>query len=270
MGNRATMRIIYYPQQGLLLLFIWTLFVFSSCKKEENENAFTIDVFYKKMETLTVEVAYEQGAEPYDFNSSGENIWEFAEMNIESLFVYRPIQLQVNIPVGISQMTGIPPQNKTGFTANDILNLASRYRHSEGNDIDGNIFVLFLNGYFKQNDTVRQTIAGVHITGTTVVAVFKPLITSSHVTRMVREFVEQSIVIHEAGHALGLVKNGLPLTSSHQDTDHGAHCANTNCVMYWQNERSGNVTSFVQNYLGGNKKMLFGSECVADVTDYEP
>lgn len=264
------MRIFSYPQSRLLLAFFLALLFISSCKKEEEESPFTIDVFYEKMETLTLEVAYEQGAEPYDFNSSAENIWEFAEMNIESLFVYRPIQLNAIVPVGISQMTEIPAQNKTGFTANDILNLAERYRNTEGNAVDGNIFVLFLDGYFKQDDTVRQTIAGVHITGTTVVAVFKPLVTSSHVTKMVRDFVEQSIVIHEIGHAIGLVKNGLPLTSSHQDIDNGAHCTNTACVMFWQNERSGNVTAFVQNYLGGNKKMMFGSECVADVTDYEP
>lgn len=264
------MRIFSYPQLRLSVLFFLLLLLFFSCRKEQEKSPFSIAVFYQQMKTLTIEVAYEQGAEPYDFNAGGENIWAFTEMNIESLFVFRPIQIDVFVPTGIAAMTQISAQNKNSFTANDILNLAARYRTSEGTNDDGNIFVLFLNGYFMQDDTVRQNIAGVHITGTTVVAVFKPIVTTSHVTKIVREFVEQSIVIHETGHALGLVKNGLPLTSSHQDTDHGAHCKNAACVMYWENERNSNVAAFVQSYLGGNKKMLFGSECVADVTDYAP
>lgn len=268
--NRANMQAIHYPQfhwvAGMLLL----LFLFS-CKKDESKNTtFSPDIFYRQMATLTLEVAYEPGAEPYDFSSSGANIWEFAEMNIESLFVQRPVRLDAVVPRGINAMRQIPAQNQTGYTAEDILNLATRYRSTEGTETDGNIFVLFLDGYFMQDDTLRQSVAGVHLTGTTVTAVFKPLVTTSHVTRAVREFVEQSIVIHETGHVLGLVNNGVRLTTAHEDLAHEAHCTNANCVMYWANERSSNVALFVQSYFGGSRKMIFGSECAADVTNYFP
>ncbi|MDZ4846754.1 MAG: hypothetical protein SH857_14530 [Chitinophagales bacterium] len=265
------MRLSSYPQWKFQFAIITAFLFLASCKKEEDvKNEFSIDIFYKQMESLTLEVAYETGAEPYDYTINGENVWLFAELNIESLFAQRPLQIDVLVPAGLAQMTLIPDQIKNGFTSNDILNLSDQYRQDEGNEVSGNIFILFLDGYFKQDDTVRQTIAGVHLSGTTVVAVFKPLVTSSHVTKIIREFVEQSIVIHEIGHAIGLVKNGLPLTSSHQDIDNGAHCINTDCVMYWQNERTTNVTSFVQSYLGESKQVIFGPECIADVTDYEP
>lgn len=266
------MRASSYPQWKFQFAIIILLFFLASCKKDENINKeFSIDIFYKQMESLTLEVAYEPGAAPYDFNINGENIWEFAELNIESLFVHRPVSIDVLVPTGLNQMTLIPDQNKTGFTSTDILNLADQYRKDEGNEVSGNIFILFLDGYFKQDDTIRQSIAGVNITGTPVVAIFKPIITDAYPQRIFREFMEQSIVIHETGHAVGLVKNGLPLTSSHQDIPHGSHCTNNDCVMYWENERTTtNLTAFVQSYQSANKPVIFGIECIADVTDYEP
>ncbi|HXH18827.1 MAG TPA: hypothetical protein VNJ07_07055 [Chitinophagales bacterium] len=249
---------------------LWILLFFlCACKKDEPLSS-GIDIFYKSMTSLKLEVAYEEGAEPYAISTSGDNVWEYAELNIESLFVQRPLALDVIVPNGLNEMTAIPDQNKTGFTVDNILGLANHYRKSTGNETDGNIFILFLNGYYRQDDTLRQTVMGLHVTGTTVVAVFKPLIASSHVTRVVREFVEQGVVIHEAGHALGMVNNGLPLASPHHDSAHGAHCTNSECVMYWQNERTANITGFVQNYFGGSKRMIFGDECVADVVNYQP
>lgn len=44
---------------------------------------------------------------------------------------------------------------------------------------------------------------------------------------------ERSILLHEAGHLLGLVGFGATPAGDHQDPKHPHHCAG-NCVMYWQ------------------------------------
>ena len=208
------------------------------------------------MTTLRLEVAYEPAAEPYAISVTGGNTWAYTELNIESLFVRRPIALDVTVPNGLNEMTEIPAQNKTGFTVDNILSLANLYRKNTGNETEGDIFIVFLNGYWEKHDTLQQNVMGLQVSGTTVVAIFKPLIRATFGPTVLKEYVEQAVVIHEIGHALGLVNNGLPLSSQHQDSQHGAHCINSNCVMYWENE-SANISSFVQNYFGNNKKMIF-------------
>lgn len=47
--------------------------------------------------------------------------------------------------------------------------------------------------------------------------------------------LERSTLLHEAGHAIGLVDNGMPMVRDHRDPDgaRGAHSANEHSVMYY-------------------------------------
>jgi hypothetical protein len=87
---------------------------------------------------------------------------------------------------------------------------------------------------------------------------------------MLANFIEQATLVHEFGHAMGLVNNGVPLTSSHQDTQKGHHCINTNCVMYWQNEGVSDLKEFVQSYMTTGSLVMFGPECLKDASSYRP
>lgn len=57
----------------------------------------------------------------------------------------------------------------------------------------------------------------------------------------------RSVVTHEFGHALGLVNNGTPMVSGHEDPDNRGHSSNKASVMYWAVESSGGLPLF-----GGN------------------
>lgn len=245
--------------------------ILGACKKDEHRpQSFSPDIFYKRMSTLRLDVAYEPGAEPYMYTVTGHAAWEFSEYNIESVFAPRPQGMDVWVPASLTDMLAIPPQGKTSFTANDIKRLADSYRLEEGTDTDGNIFIFFLNGYFFQNDSVNYNVLGVHLSGTTVIALFKPAINKASLTLAMRQFTEQSVVIHEVGHALGLVNKGVPMTAAHEDTVHPAHCTNADCVMYWQNEFSLSIAGQVQHFRDGVKFIVFGPECVEDISSYFP
>lgn len=53
-----------------------------------------------------------------------------------------------------------------------------------------------------------------------------------------RVAMERVTLLHEAGHALGLVDNGLPMVKDHEDKDHEGHSANPRSVMYWKFEQT--------------------------------
>lgn len=47
------------------------------------------------------------------------------------------------------------------------------------------------------------------------------------------EVMERATLLHEAGHAMGLVDNGLPMVTPREDPEHPGHPTNAQSVMYW-------------------------------------
>lgn len=48
--------------------------------------------------------------------------------------------------------------------------------------------------------------------------------------------LERSTLLHEAGHAMGLVNNGLDQVRDREDKEHAGHSSNPRSVMYWRVE----------------------------------
>jgi len=79
---------------------------------------------------------------------------------------------------------------------------------------------------------------------------------------------ETGVWIHEIGHLLGLVDNGLPMVANHRDPDaaHGRHDANDACVMYWAYEGEAAVDRVLSNLIGGGGGApSFDAQCLADI-----
>ncbi|MFB6257815.1 MAG: zinc-dependent metalloprotease family protein [Flavobacteriales bacterium] len=72
--------------------------------------------------------------------------------------------------------------------------------------------------------------------------------------------LEASVMSHEMGHNLGLVANGSPMVNEHRDEDHGSHCDNSDCLMYYTAE-----TSDIVNSLVGNKVPTLDAACQNDL-----
>lgn len=246
--------------------------VATGCKKDTDDNEqFSVDWFYKDMSTLTIEVAYEPDAVPYtnDFALSYYP-WDLTEENIEALFAGRKNTMDVLIPQSLSAMNEIPDQRRDSYTLRQIKEIAETYRTGTNTKTDGNVFLLYLDGYYFDGDTVVPGVLGLNIVGTTITAIFKPVVENSSQLITVRTFVEQTTIVHELGHALGLVNNGVALTSSHHDEPNGAHCTNQNCVMYYQNEGAAAMANFAQQITATGSKVVFGAECISDTEQYMP
>lgn len=55
--------------------------------------------------------------------------------------------------------------------------------------------------------------------------------------------VERAVLVHEFGHAIGLVNLGIPMQRNHEDADHEKHSANAQSVMYWKVETTLGLSS---------------------------
>ncbi len=73
------------------------------------------------------------------------------------------------------------------------------------------------------------------------------------------------ILLHEIGHTIGLVDNGLPMTTAHKDSAHGAHDTNDQCIMYWAFEGQGGIDVIRNRVTGGGSMIDFDDACLADI-----
>jgi hypothetical protein len=223
-----------------------------------------VSAIFKSTE-LRIKVYYEVGAEPYISDSPLPfQYWTILEQNLKALFSGRKIEPQVIVPKTLAEMTSMPASGDTSWTVLEVENLAK----AKANSSSTNTFqIFFLNGRAAEG----AGIIGFHISGSNTIAIFKDVIKTTGdgmPLEAVPKYVEQSTLVHEMGHALGLVNNGLPMIDKHQDKAHGAHCSDSKCVMYWSNEGAAGLTAFAIEAATKGTIVMFDDKCLKDARSY--
>ena len=256
----------------LFVVVLFTLFVFSSCKSSSSDSGTTpssnTQIYFHEMKTLVVDVYYESGAEPYEGKptTNGNYYWNIFEDNLKALFSGRSVT--ISVPKELTSMYPITSQNKTTWSALEVVDLGNKFQKASSDSSEIHFSVFFLKGNALGSDgQVNTNTIGFSVTGTRFIAMFKDVIKSTG-SLLVPKYVEQSTLVHEMGHALGLVNNGLTLTSSHHDSSHGAHCTNTNCVMYYLNEGKSDAISFVNQIITSGSTVMFDEACLNDAKSF--
>lgn len=167
-------------------------------------------------------------------------------------------------------MNAIPEQDKNSWTPGDIMDMAVDIISDNSTSPVAEYFVFFIKGYLNEEGKGDKSVIGASLSGTPVIVIFKDVVVSTGGTNMLASYLEQTTLVHEFGHAMGLVNNGLPMTSDHQDTNNGHHCKNTECVMYWHNDGLNDLRDFAQIYMNTGDPVMFGAECLRDAAEYKP
>lgn len=220
-------------------------------------------LFSDAITTVVLEVDYAPGAQPYAGTQGTRRVWALFEANAEHLL--GPGKTLVS-PSDLADMEEIPDPGASSYDRDAIVALAAAHRDEHAEGSTATFYALWLDGHYEDASGVRDGVIGVSLGGTSIVAMFAPVIARLGLTSLSRSSGEQAVLVHEFGHAVGLVNNGVPLTSAHHDAAHGAHCTNDACVMYWTYEGVDEVSAFVTQYItAAGDTVLFGDECAADV-----
>ena len=224
------------------------------------------EVFGPMIDTVALEIDYETGAQPFRGNVVGFGpVWDVTERHLEALFSGAGKSFVV--PRELSAMQDIGAVAGEEYDGDAVFALVDQHRDLP--PFDGgtvSYYVLWLDGRLVSDGEVKNGVLGVAWVSAGVIAMFKPVIEAAGVdpTGATQRYVEQVTLVHEIGHLAGLVNNGLELTSDHQDDEHGAHCSNQDCVMYWTVESTTGAVDYVQKSLTNPDVILWGSECLDD------
>jgi hypothetical protein len=224
-------------------------------------------VFDSDYTTLAFEIDYATGAEPYTGQIVGfGDVWGLFETNVNRLYQGRG--KTITVPTTLGEMEELTDVSGDSFDQDAIFAIVKKHRDQQSDGSTVTYYVLFLDGEFDDGTTVRDDVLGVSFGGSGIIAMFKPVIASTGADTPglgVEKYVEQAALVHEFGHAAGLVNDGVSMTTMHQDEANGAHCTNPDCIMYYQIEGKSGAVEFVKNKILSESTVLFGDECLADV-----
>ncbi len=254
----------------LLGLLIFSLL--SSCGPKQEElleaqydNA--KKAFSDSVTSFNVEVYYEPSTAPYvgNLGNTANKAWDITHQSFTELFDNHPGRT-ISVPTALSAMTVLPAQQRQVWNRSDLTSLGDQLAKQMAQDDRVTLTVFFLKGTFEGN----ANILGTQITGYPYAFIFKDVVTAVGGDSTTQKYVEQAIVIHELGHAVGLVNHGIPMVNKHEDTTHRQHHDGSNCVMAYNVENKGTVLNAISGMISGNQMGLFGTSSLSDARSFHP
>ena len=257
--------------KSLKIIFLLFFVIISCSKDSESSKAFIKDENGSPIEVDTSLNKKNVGDSANDLLSSGG----FEKLVVEILYVgelnptsttldnYQEfLEALLNKPKGIEiVLRQIENEGQEVYSIQDIRNIEDTHRR-KFND-QGTIAVsgLFIDGEYDQN-TDNGSVLGVAYRNTSFV-IFE---------QTIREFsnqplapslttLESVVVNHEMGHILGLVNAGTTMQTNHQDIEHGRHCTEENCLMFWTAETGEGLI----NMLTGGSIPQLDALCISDL-----
>ncbi|MCT4561394.1 MAG: membrane metalloprotease [Crocinitomicaceae bacterium] len=241
-----------------LFLIAATLLTTEACKKdskikvEKNHRNSTGDsandlLSSSNYEKLLVEIQYMKGFRPTE--SAIENLRQMLTSRLNKpggiTFVYTEIDALGYSSYSMDDIRKIENDNRTAFTSKKEIAT----------------YFLFLDGEYSEN-TNNSSVLGIAYYNTSMV-IFEKTLKDNTGGFMQPDLakVETTVINHEFVHIMGLVNVGTPMQNFHQDTEHGAHCDNENCLMYWEAE-TGDMLS---NLVGNTPIPTFDENCIKDL-----
>ena len=241
----------------ILILLFFGAVLFSQCSKND-----ITDI----INNPNTENNKAVGASANDILSTSK----YPSMNIEILYMpgYMPnaaatnqmldfLNTYINKPDGIFiSLKPIPASGKASLTLEEIKEIEQKNRTVFTTTNQIGLCLLYTDGAYSQGNVL-----GIAYKNTSMAVFGKTIYANSGgLLQVSRATLEAAIYEHELGHLMGLVDIGSPMQTPHKDAANGAHCNNTNCLMYYKSE----TTDILGILLGGTIPPL-DANCRADL-----
>lgn len=241
---------IYNQMNKLKIHLLFLLLIALGCQKDApfdkkiEPSDFLSDDDYDK---LIVEIQYISGQQPS--STTLDNLKSFLQNRLHKSSI-------------TTVQTSIGSPNHSSYTLTDIKNIEedNRTQVTKGKTLTA--YFLFLDADYASNNGNSKVLGVAY--GNTSMAIFEKTIKeySGGIGEPSTSTVETAVINHEFGHILGLVNNGTPMNTNHQDNANGKHCNVQSCLMYFNVETS----DIIANLLGGGVPQL-DTHCIKDLQD---
>lgn len=184
---------------------------------------------------LVVEIDYAPGHAPSDAATT------------HLLSTLRNVTGKANVVLDAKQTLNDTPN--AAWSTQQLLDLETRTRRHGHEAPHALLHVLYPSGTYQPDNGPGGDVAGVTISGTRLgpVTIFLDTLRGSTCLPtpvgglglplpqppQALDRLERSTLLHEVGHAIGLVDNGIAMVRQHEDTQHPGHTPNKASVMYW-------------------------------------
>lgn len=155
------------------------------------------------------------------------------------------LQSVANKPDGIEfRYDDTLPARGGSWSLEDVMDYSSAHQELKSNGKTVVLHLLLLDGNYEGGGTLGVAVSTERngkVVSTGPIAIFSQAIRDgcgpvclSGTTPAFR-----TVLVHEFGHAMGLVNNGAPMQTPHEDPQHPGHSNNRNSVMWWEAETNG-------------------------------
>lgn len=165
----------------------------------------------------------------------------------------REVTAKTSIDVDLDP--SIPSEPSKRYSFSEIEALEAKHRDHRSSGDTAVLYVVYVAGGSSE-DTDEGKVLGAAYRGTSLV-MFKGNIRANSgggplSGKPTEEVVERAVLVHEFGHAAGLVNLGTKMQRQHEDPEHPGHSSNRNSVMYWAVESSAGLALLCQLGLGSD------------------
>jgi len=238
----------------LLIITAGLLLAATGCKKDNSISPsagthYVTPADYLKstdFDKLVIQIVYVDGNQP-------------AQASVDNMKAF--LTAHLNKPNGIEiVLKSVKSPGKGTYTLDDIKAVEKLYRDNTNTSRVLQAYMFFADGNYSEDSNSSKVLGVTYTTGS--IAIFEKTISSisGGLGQPSLESIETIVMEHEFGHILGLVNNGTTMVTSHQDTPHGNHCDNRNCLMYYNTETSDMLAN-----LTGNSLPALDANCLNDL-----